>query len=171
MKLLAITKTEKLEFFCEFLRRMGVVERVPRYVHRCQFFYRQPVCQKLYSCNKIIGDLKNGKIRIFFVFLEQIRAVLVVFRGTCIVANFFYSQSVCQKLYSCNKIIGDLKNGKIRFFFVFLEQIRAVLGVFRGALSVPNFWCQSACQKLYSGNKIIVDLKNGVIRIFFVFLG
>ena len=43
----------------------------------------------MYSCNKIIGDLKNGEIRIFFVFLEQIRVVLRVFRGTCIVGNFF----------------------------------------------------------------------------------
>ena len=38
IKLLAISKTAKLEFFCKFRRRMGVVERVPRYVHRFQFF-------------------------------------------------------------------------------------------------------------------------------------
>ena len=46
-------------------------------------------------------------------------------------------------MYSGNKIIGHLKNGEIRIFFVFLEQIRAVLGVFRGALRVPNFFVVS----------------------------
>ena len=43
------------------------------------------------------------------------------------------------------KIIGDLKNGEIRIFFVFLEQIRVVLRVFRGALGVPNFFIVSMC--------------------------
>ena len=33
IKLLAISRKAKLEFSCEFLRRMGVVERVPRYLH------------------------------------------------------------------------------------------------------------------------------------------
>ena len=40
-------------------------------------------------------------------------------------------------------MIGDLKNGEIRIFFLLLEQIRAVLGVLRGALRVPNFFVAS----------------------------
>ena len=44
-----------------------------------------------------------------------------------------------KKLYSGNKIIGDLKNGEIGIIFVFLEQIRAVLGVFRVLASLPIF--------------------------------
>ena len=46
-------------------------------------------------------------------------------------------------MYSGHKIIGDLKNGEIRIFYVFLEQIRAVFGVFRGALRVLNFFVVS----------------------------
>ena len=39
IKLSAISKTDELHVFCDFRGRMGVVERVPRYLHRCQFFY------------------------------------------------------------------------------------------------------------------------------------
>ena len=47
------------------------------------------------------------------------------------------------KLSSGNKIIGETKNGEIIIFYVFLKQIRAVLGVFRGALRVLNFFVVS----------------------------
>ena len=142
-KIIGDLKNGPGRFFSDFRGRMGVVDRVPRYFHRCQFFYSQSVCLKLYSGNKIIGDLKNGEIRIFFVFLEQIRAVLGVVLRCFEVSQFFCSQSACQKWYSGNKIFGDLKNSEIRIFFVFLEQIRVVLGVFRGALRVSNFFIVS----------------------------
>ena len=50
-------------------------------------------------------------------------------------------------MYSGHKIIGDLKNGEIRIFFVFLEQIRVVFRVFRGALGVPIFVVVSLCAR------------------------
>ena len=39
IKLLAISKTDEVDFFLDFRGRMGVVDRVPRYLHRCQFLY------------------------------------------------------------------------------------------------------------------------------------
>ena len=39
IKLLAFSKMEEVGFFVDFRGRIGAVERVPRYLHRNQFFY------------------------------------------------------------------------------------------------------------------------------------
>ena len=49
------------------------------------------------------------------------------------------------KLISNNKIIRDLKNCKIRIFVRIFGAIKGWLGVFRGALRVPNFFVTSLC--------------------------
>ena len=127
IKLLAISKTAKLEFFGEFRRRIGVVERVPRYLHRWQFFSSQSVGQKLYSCNKIIGDLKNGEIRIFFVYLQQVRLVLGVFLGALRVPNFFVASLFARNCISAIKLLAFLKTVKLEFFS-FFDMRKGVVG-------------------------------------------
>ena len=52
---------------------------------------------------------------------------------------------MCLKLYSNNKIIGDLKNGKIRIFFRSFGANKRMLRVFRGALRFFNFFVGSLC--------------------------
>ena len=77
------------------------------------------MCYKLYSGNRIIGDLINGEIRIFFVFLEQIRLVLGVFRGTCIVANFFKTILRARNGIPAIKLLVISKTSKLEFFSYF----------------------------------------------------
>ena len=96
IKLLVISKTSKLEFFSYFWNKYGL----------------------FWGCSAVLASLP--------IFLQLFCVLEMVFR---------------------QKIIGDLKNGEIRFFFVFLEQIRVVLGVFRGALGVPNFFVVSLCAR------------------------
>ena len=50
-------------------------------------------------------------------------------------------------MYSNNKIIGDLKNGEIRIFFRIVGINKGCIGVFRGALRVPNFFVASLCAR------------------------
>ena len=69
-----------------------------------------------------------------------------MFRGTCIVANFFIV-SLCAR--NCTPAIELLAISKtaILELFSFLEQIRAVLGVFRGTFIVANFFTGSLCAR------------------------
>ena len=46
-------------------------------------------------------------------------------------------------MYSNNKIIGNLENGKIIIVFRIFGANKGNLGVFRGALRVPNFFVPS----------------------------
>ena len=137
---------------------MGSFGGVSRYLHRCQFFYSQSVCQKLYSCNKILGELKNGEIGIIFVFLEQIWAVLGVFRGTCIVANFFIVSLRARNCIPAIKLLAISKTAKLELFRIFAAN-KGSFGVVAPCFEGSQFFrSQSACQKWYSGNKIIGKL-------------
>ena len=69
-----------------------------------------------------------------------------MFRGTCIVANFFTAILLTRNGIPAIKLLVISKTAKLDFF-VFLEQIRVVLGVFRGALGVPNFFVAILCTK------------------------
>ena len=66
-----------------------------------------------------MGDLRNGKIRIFLVFLEQIRVVLGVFRGTCIIANFFTASLCATNGIPGIKLLAISKTAKLDFFSYF----------------------------------------------------
>ena len=101
----------------------------------------------MYSGNKIIGDLNNGEIRIFFVFLEQIRTVFGVFRGALRVPNFFVDSTLARNGIPAKKLLAISKTAKLDFFLLFLEQIRVVLGVFRGTCIVANFFIASLCAR------------------------
>ena len=67
----------------------------------------------------MIGDLKNGQIRIFFVFLEQIRVVLRVSRDTCIVANFVIVSLCARNGIPGIKLLSITKTVKLEFFSYF----------------------------------------------------
>ena len=69
----------------------------------------------------------------------QIRAVLGVFGGTLRVPNFFITSLCARNCVPAIKLLAISKTAKLEFFLVFLEQIRVVLGVFRGALRFTNF--------------------------------
>ena len=68
IKLLPIPKTAKLEFFCEFRRRMGVVERVPRYLHRWQFFLVSLRARNCIPTIKLLAISKTAKLEFFLIF-------------------------------------------------------------------------------------------------------
>ena len=85
----------------------------------------------------------NGKIGIIFVFLEQIRVVLGVFRGTCVVANFFTAILCARNGIPAIKLLAISKTAKLEFFRIFAIN----KGVFRGALGVPNFFVVSLCAR------------------------
>ena len=91
------------------------------------------------SCNKIIGGLKFGEIGIIFVFLERIRAVLGVFRGACIVANFFTASLCARNCIPGIKLLAISKTDEVDFFAVF-EGEWGCLNVFRGTCIVANFF-------------------------------
>ena len=97
----------------------------------------------------MIGDIKNGEIRIFFVFLEQIRAVLGVFRGALRVPNFFVVSLRARNCIPAIKLLAISKTDQVDFFAIFEGQW-AWLNVFRGTCIVANFF--TAC--LYAGNCI-----------------
>ena len=62
------------------------------------------------------------------------------------VVHFFDSCPVCFELFSKNKIFGNSKSGRARFFFRFLvcfEQIRVVLEMCLGTRSIVNFFVAS----------------------------
>ena len=141
IKLLAISKTNEVNFFYDFRGRFGVVERVPRYWHHCQFFYIQSVCYKLYSGNKIIGGFKHGEIRIFFVFFEQISVVLGVFRGALWILNFFLASQCARNCIPAKKLLAIAKTDEVNFFYYFRGRIWAVE-------RVPRYWHR--CQYFYS---------------------
>ena len=84
------------------------------------------MCYKLDSGNKIIGDLKNGEIRIFFVILEQIRVVLGVFRGTCVVANFFTAILCVRNGIPAIKLLAISKTAKLELSCEFLRRMGVV---------------------------------------------
>ena len=79
----------------------------------------------MYSGNKIIGDLKNGKIRIFFRIFGANKGSLGVFRGDLGVPNCFV---ISRRARNCiptkkkkKKKLAISKTAKIEFFFVFSE--------------------------------------------------
>ena len=88
IKLLAISKTDELDYFCDFRGRMGVVERVPRYLHRCQFFIASLCSTNSIPTIKLLAISKTAKLE-FFCILEKISIVLEVFHGALSVINFF----------------------------------------------------------------------------------
>ena len=100
----------------------------------------------MYSGNKIIGDLKNGEIRIFFVILEEIRVVLVVFRGNCIVANFFVASLCARNCIPAIKLLAISKTAEVDFFAIF-DGEWGCLNVFRGTCIVANFFIASLCAR------------------------
>ena len=92
---------------------------------------------------KLLAISKMDEVDFFFSIFEGKWGWLNVFRGTCIVANFFTASLCARNCIPRIKLLAISKTAKLEFFFVFLEQIRAVLGLFRGVLRVPNFFVAS----------------------------
>ena len=71
IKLLAISKTDEVNFFYDFRGRMGVVERVPRYWHRCQFFTASLFARNCIPAIKLLAVSKTAKLEFFSCFLSK----------------------------------------------------------------------------------------------------
>ena len=82
------------------------------------------MCYKFYSGNKIIGDLKNGEIRIFFRIFGIKKGNLEVFRSALGVPKFFVASLCASNCMPAIKLFTISKTAKLEFLFVFLEQIR-----------------------------------------------
>ena len=63
-----------------------------------------------------------------------------MFRGAFRVHNFFVASLCTRNCIPTIKLLAISKTAKLEYFREFLEQIRVVLGVVRGALRVPNFF-------------------------------
>ena len=89
---------------------------------------------------KLLVISKTAKLELFS-FLEQIRAVLEVFRGTCIVANFFKGSLCARNGIPAIKFLAISKTAKLEFF----SYLGANKGSFEG---VPRYLHR--CQFFYS---------------------
>ena len=77
-----------------------------------------------------MNDLKNGKIRIFFIFLDTIR---VVWPSSAELWGFliFYVASLCTiNCIPTIKLMAISKTAKLELLFLFFEQIRVVSGCY-----------------------------------------
>ena len=120
----------------------------------------------MYSGNKIIGDLKNGEIRIFFVFSEQIRAVLGVFRGALWVLNSFVVNLRARNVIPAIKLLAISKTDKVDFFAIF-EGEWGWLNVFRGTCIVANYFTASLCARnCIPGIKLLAISKTAKLEFF-----
>ena len=97
------------------------------------------MCQKLYSGNKIIGDLKNCKIRIFVRIFGANKGRLRGFRGALRVPNFVLASLCARNCIPAKKLLAVSKMAKLEFLFVFLEQIRVDWGWSAVLCGFPQF--------------------------------
>ena len=70
-----------------------------------------------------------------------------MFRGTCIVANFFTGSLCARDGIPAIKLLAISKTAKLEFFSYILEQIRVVLRVLSGTCIVANFFIVSLCAR------------------------
>ena len=95
-----------------------------------------------------------------------------MFRGTCIVANFFVASLCARNCVPTIKLLAISKTVKLEFSLVFLEQIRVVLVLFRGALWVPNFFVASHhARNFISAIKFLAISKTAKLEFFFLYFG
>ena len=74
-------------------------------------------------------------------------------------------------MYSANKIIGNLKDGEIIIFVRILGANKGSLGVFRGALRVPNFFVASlGARNCIPTIKLSTILKTAKLEFFSFFV-
>ena len=91
------------------------------------------------SNNKIICDLKNGKIRIFFRIFGINKGRLGEFGGSLRVPNFSATSLFARNSNPTIELLGISKTAKLEFSFGFLEQIRVVLGCYAVHWGFPIF--------------------------------
>ena len=73
-------------------------------------------------------------------------------------------------MFAGNKIIGDLKNGEIRNFLRNFIANKSSLGVFHGALGLPNFFVTGQCAKnCISAIKLLAISKIAKLEFFRTF--
>ena len=149
---MAISTTDELEFFFyffQFFEQVRVVLEVFRGTWWVANFFVASLCPgNCILTVKYFGYIKNGWARIFFdflLFLEQIRVVLEVFRGTWRVANFFVASLCSGNCILTIKYFSYIKNGWARIFFRFFRKFGVNKGSFGG---VPRYLesCQFCCR-------------------------
>ena len=121
IKLLAMSKTAKIEFFSYFRSKLGQFVVVPRCFGGSHFFCNQSVCQKLYSGNNIIVRFQKRRNQFFFCIFGVNKCSLGVFRGALGVSNFFVTSLCAKNCIPAIKLLCDLKNGDIRIFLSYFR--------------------------------------------------
>ena len=92
-----------------------------------------------------------------------------MFRGALGVPNFFVASLCARNCIPKIKLLVISKTAILEFF-VFLEQIRVVLGVFRGTCIVANFFTASLCARnCISGIKLLATSKTAKLDLFSYF--